>query len=263
MHRFFLPNVMLANEDRADLTPLRSQLRNVLRARTGDRIVLLDGSGDEYVAVLGPLDAGQITGQVVERRRAAGEPTVRLTLFQCALKADKMEWVLQKGVELGVSRFVPVISERTIVRPASALLGKYERWRAIVREAAEQSGRGRLPEISTPALYGEAVKQGDGVRLLPWEQAAGAPGVAGRLLHWDGEPERPLRVSVLIGPEGGLSAAEAQIAAAAGWGLVTLGPRILRAETAALATVALALAALGEMGSHPAQDGCLSTATEV
>lgn len=263
MHRFFLPNTMLAEENTADLSPLRHQLRTVLRARAGDHIVLLDGSGYEYVTVLGPLEAGQMAGQVVEKRRAAGEPAVHLTLFQCALKADKMEWVLQKGVELGVSRFVPVISERTIVRPASALLGKYERWRAIVREAAEQSGRGCLPEISAPALYSEAVAQGDGMRLLPWEQAAGAPSVVGWLTQWDSGAERPLRASVLIGPEGGLSAAEAQTAAAAGWEWVTLGPRILRAETAALAAVALTLAALGEMGPCPAQHVCPPTAAAV
>lgn len=263
MHRFFLPNALLTEEGTADLSPLRHQLRNVLRARAGDRIVLFDGSGYEYVTVLGPFDAGQVVGQVVDKRRASGEPSVHLTLFQCALKADKMEWVLQKGSELGVSRFVPVISERTIVRPAAALGGKYDRWRAIVREAAEQSGRGRLPEIAAPALYREAVAQGDGICLLPWEEAAGVPGLARRLLHVDGEAQRPLRISVMVGPEGGLSAAEAQAAAAAGWELVTLGPRILRAETAALAAVALALAALGEMGPPGTQDVCPPTAARV
>ncbi len=207
----------------------------------------MDGCGFEYVTELEAVDGRETTGRVLEKRRTTGEPRIHVTLWQCALKADKMEWVLQKGTELGVSRFVPVISERTIVRPASALVRKYERWRTIVREAAEQSGRGLLPELAEPLAYADAVRQADGVRLLPWE-GAGGPGLSERFVRATGGAEGQTRIDLLVGPEGGLSAAEAQEAVAAGWGLTTLGPRTLRAETAALAAVAVVMALAGEMG---------------
>jgi len=248
MQRFFLASALPATGGAVDLSPLRHQLQRVLRARPGDRILLLDGNGFEYVTELEAVDGRETTGRVLERRRATGEPRSHVTLWQCALKADKMEWVLQKGTELGVSRFVPVISQRTIVRPASALLRKYERWRTIVREAAEQSGRGLLPELAEPLVYAEAVRQAHGVRLLPWEEAGGAPSLSERFVRAASSEEGQTRIDLLIGPEGGLSAAEAQEAAAAGWQMSTLGPRTLRAETAALAAVAVVMALAGEMG---------------
>ncbi len=246
MHRFFLASALPATGGAVDLSPLRHQLLRVLRARPGDRVLLLDGCGfdvTELEAVDGARRQGGCWRNADDRR-----PRIHVTLWQCALKADKMEWVLQKGTELGVSRFVPVISERTIVRPASALVRKYERWRTIVREAAEQSGRGLLPELAEPLAYADAVRQADGVRLLPWEGAGGAPGLSERFVRATGGAEGQTRIDLLVGPEGGLSAAEAQEAVAAGWGLTTLGPRTLRAETAALAAVAVVMALAGEMG---------------
>ncbi len=248
MHRFFLTNAPPATGAAVDLSPLRHQLQRVLRAKPGDRVLLLDGYGFEYVTELEAVDGREMTGRVLEKRRATGEPAIDVTLWQCALKADKMEWVLQKGTELGVSRFVPVISERTIVRPASALLRKYERWRTIVREAAEQSGRGLLPELAEPLPYAEAVRRADGMRFLPWEEAGGAPGLSERFARAIGGAAGQPRIDLLIGPEGGLSAAEAQEAVAAGWEIATLGPRTLRAETAALAAIAVVMALAGEMG---------------
>ncbi len=249
MQRFFLPDAHLAAGETADLGPLQRQLHRVLRARPGARILLLDGRGAEYVTELASIDERRATGRVLEKRAAAGEPRVQLSLYLCALKADKMEWVLQKGTELGVSRFVPVISERTIVRPAAAIAGKFERWRAILREAAEQSGRGILPQLEQPLSWHEAVAAAEGLRLLPWEEAGGAPGLA-QAFAAAFDAGDATRVSLLIGPEGGVSADEAQSAAEAGWEQVTLGPRILRAETAALAAAAVVMALAGEMGSR-------------
>jgi 16S rRNA (uracil1498-N3)-methyltransferase len=159
-----------------------------------------------------------------------------LTLYQCSLKHDKFEWVLQKGTELGVSRFAPVISERSIVRPAEALLKKYERWGAIVREAAEQCGRGRIPEIAPPLDWSAALAAGKGPRLLAWEGAKTAPPLLPILQQI---LQNTTNLSILIGPEGGIGEHEADLALAQGWQLVSLGPRILRAETAALAAVSI------------------------
>ena len=175
---------------------------------------------------------------------APAEPALRLTLFQCTLKADKFEWILQKGTELGVARFVPVVSARSVVRPAAALLPKYERWRAIVREAAEQSGRTRLPELATPVEFSEALRSSAQLRLLPWEEAEvdRAEGLGQAV-----SAASPSDAALLVGPEGGLTAEEVMAAQAAGWRTVTLGARTLRAETAALAAIAVIMDRQGEL----------------
>ena len=116
----------------------------VLRLDAGAQIVLFNGDGFDYVIEITELARNFGEGVVVARLATRGETALTLTLYQCSLKSDKFEWVLQKGTELGVARFVPVISARSIVRPAAALLKKYERWHVILREAAEQSGRSRV-----------------------------------------------------------------------------------------------------------------------
>ncbi len=178
--RFFVPGPLAAGATVA-LDQLAPQLAQVLRMGAGDELVLLDGSGQEFRARLAAIDRRRATAQVIEVRACPAEPALHLTLYQCSLKADKFEWVLQKGTELGVSRFVPVIAERSIVRPAAALLGKYARWEAIVREAAEQCGRGRVPEIAPPLDWGGRHRQpprGGADRLGGCGGCAGAGGLA-------------------------------------------------------------------------------------
>lgn len=249
MQRFFLLDTPMAAGQTIDLAPLAHQLHTVLRLATGAEIVLLDGAGHEYVTRLERIERRTIIGRVLAQRPAPGEPGVHLTLYQCSLKADKFEWVLQKGTELGVCSFVPVLSERSIVRPAAPLLNKYDRWRAILREAAEQCGAGRIPTLGPPLRWEQAIQQAQGLRFLPWEgaTAVSAPGLGERLpQHLE---TRPIPVSLLVGPEGGVSAAEANAAQDAGWQVVSLGRRILRAETAAIAAVTILLDRIGGLGS--------------
>jgi len=239
MHRFFLTQPGLQPAQTVDLEPIAHQLQVVLRLQPGAQIVLLDGQGRAYLAEITTLQRRVATGYISRQLPDPPEPTLRLTLYQCSLKADKFEWILQKGTELGVARFVPVISERSVVRPAAALQKKYERWQAIIREAAEQCGRGRIPRLQEPLTWAEAITHADGLRLLPWEAATqSAPRLAPLLLA--GTPP-PVGLSLLIGPEGGISDNEAATAQTAGWQTISLGPQILRAETAALAAVAVAL----------------------
>jgi 16S rRNA (uracil1498-N3)-methyltransferase len=234
MHRFFLDSSTLTVGQSVALTPLAHQLYLVLRLPAGAQITLLDNSGDEFLTTIEQLTAKTGQGRVMARQPAPGETSLHLTLYQCSLKADKFEWVLQKGTELGVARFVPVISQRSVVRPAAALLSKYERWRAILREAAEQSGRGIIPTLETPQSWENAIHHATGTRLLPWEAAGSTMPSLHSVL-------RTPRFSLLIGPEGGIAPEEAAAAQAAGWQLVGLGPRILRAETAALAAITLVM----------------------
>lgn len=243
MHRFFLIDSPIHATQPVDLTPLAYQLTKVLRLATGTEIIVLDNGGNEYDVRITVLQAKYARGEVLATRRNQAEPIQPLVLYQCSLKADKFEWVLQKGTELGVTTFVPVISQRSIVRPAAALLKKYARWQTIVREAAEQCGRGRIPQLSDPLEWEAAVEAAEGLRLLPWEEAAdAAPSLHG--LPVQSLIQNAPSVSLLIGPEGGISPDEAGAAQAAGWQAVSLGPRILRAETAALASVVLVVSAL-------------------
>ena len=259
IHRFFIPAEWL-EEDRVTIAgPLVHQIRHVLHLRPGEHIIVLDGSGWEWEVALAHVGREKVWGQVVEKRLSSGEPRTQITLYQSVLRSKRFELVLQKGTELGVAEFVPVISERCLVASLEDVARKQTRWQRIVREAAEQAGRGKLPQVRPALLFGPAC-----------EQASRAGGVS--LIFWEGEKKRSLRsflhsircdapskvrrtltesashlFNLFIGPEGGFSAAE--IAVARGYGLIPLGlgPRLLRAETAALVAAALVLYEQGEM----------------
>ncbi|MEM7539911.1 MAG: RsmE family RNA methyltransferase [Chloroflexota bacterium] len=246
MNRFFLLNTPIHVGESVDLAPLAHQLHTVLRQKPGNQIQLLDNTNYMYTVSITALSKRNGQGHVLDKQLLDTEPRVHLTLYQCSLKADKFEWVLQKGTELGVSRFVPVISQRSITRPASALLRKYDRWQAIIREAAEQCGRGCLPMLEEPIEWGEAVRQtNEGIHFLPWEvsdrDSESLTMATRRFLT----AHHLSSISLLIGPEGGISEDEASLAYSEGWEIVTLGPRILRAETAAVAAVAVVMAECG------------------
>lgn len=232
------------------------QVSNVLRLAEGDVIELLDNSGTLYLARILECAREEVVARVEERREPAAEPRTRLTLYQALLKGDKMETVLQKGTEIGVTRFVPVLGERSVSRPgAGELERKLPRWRVIMREAAEQSGRATLPEVGPLASLEEACRQAAAAALsfMAWEEEEMSFGL-GRLVREarrtrEGRGEAgPVAVTVLVGPEGGFSAREAGIARSAGVRLASLGPRILRAETAAVVAATVVMDALGEMG---------------
>ena len=243
MHRFFLPPGTLSSGAQVALDAYAHQLHSVLRLQAGAPLVLLDGSGLEYAATLTDVSAKRAGALVGAARPCPTEPRLQITLYICSLKGEKFAWVLQKCTELGVVRFVPVVSRRSIVRPAAALDAKADRWHAVIREAAEQSHRAVLPALSPALDFDEAIAHAQGLRLLPWEGAASESGVARtpQLTAVDA-------LSLLVGPEGGLADVEAAAAQAAGWQIVALGPRILRAETAAIAGVAALLALAGDMG---------------
>jgi 16S rRNA (uracil1498-N3)-methyltransferase len=249
MQRFFFPDSLAAAGEVISLSSLHHQLTRVLRVQPGAQLVLLDNQGSERLVEVISVEKRDATGRVLEVRPARSEPSIAVTLYQCALKADKLEWVWQKATELGVTKLVPVISSRTIVRPVGALRSKQTRWETIVREAAEQSGRGRVPVLAPGCSLIDALANAPGLRLVAWEEGKSNPG----LIHALTQASLPVNsVSLLIGPEGGLEADEIAQAEQAGWQTVSLGPRILRAETAALAAVALVMGALGEMGGAPA-----------
>ena len=242
MQRFFVPPDL-------DLTPgasvqlpaeLTHQVGRVLRYRPGDRIILLDGAGQESEIELTEFAPGSVRGLVRAQRRNDAEPNLHVTLYQCVLKGEKLELVLQKCVELGVSAFTPVLSERVVAQGDALGGNKGERLQRIVREAAEQSGRGKLPVLQPILKWQNALADARAkaaLTLVPWEKADKSLGIAQALAG--ATPSQA--VALFIGPEGGLTEQEAQQAVDAGAKLVTLGPRILRAETAAIAAATLLL----------------------
>ncbi len=246
--RFFLTEIPLIPGQPVDLSALAHQLAVVLRLHAGAQITLLDGQNNAYPTTITQLDRKRVTGQVLDKQTVTTEPSVHLTLYQCSLKADKFEWVLQKGTELGVAQFAPVISARSVVRPAATLLKKYDRWRTIIREAAEQCGRGRLPTLLDPLMWEAVLAHAKGLRLFPWEEARAGIGLGDAVTQRMTDSASAVRVNLLIGPEGGIAPEEAQLAQQAGWQAVALGPRVLRAETAAIVGSGLVLDRLGQMG---------------
>jgi 16S rRNA (uracil1498-N3)-methyltransferase len=248
MHRFFVRPESIWNGRVSFAEEQARQIRQVLRLRPGAEIVVLDNSGQEYVVTLTDVTSRHVSGRVESQRPSAGEPRVRLRLCQSLLPREKFEWVLQKGTEVGVSAFVPVLTQRSLARDvASVTPAKVARWGRIITEAAEQSGRGRLPELHWPVSFGEALGQAAASHyiLLPWEKATqDSVGRALSRLTPDNQPA----IALFIGPEGGYSDEEIEQATVARANLVTLGSRILRTETAAVVAAALVLYELGDMG---------------
>jgi len=251
MHRFFVPPEWLTHDTVPITGPLVHRLRNVLRMHPGEHILLLDNSGWSHEMEITSVDEERVAGQVVRKSLAAGEPRTKVTLYQATLKGRNFEWVLQKGTELGLVEFVPVICQRCMMSSLDTVgMEKMIRWKRIIAEAAEQSRRGRLPQLRPVTLFPQAcemARRAD-LSIVPWEEERALS--LRQLLRPEEEgsaSKRPFSVNIFVGPEGGLTPAEIEQAQRFGITPVTLGPRILRAETAGLVATTAILYELGDM----------------
>lgn len=226
-------------EGRAALTEAaRHYLRDVLRLAPGDEVELFDGRGAAWPARIEGAFEGLVLGE--RRQAAAGGPALHL-LFALA-KGEKSELVIQKATELGAARLVPFAAARSVVRlDAAKGAERAERWRRIAEEAARQCGRSDVPEVSAPAPLAAALAAvPEGFRVLVLHGEGGAPL---RALGLEGAPG----VAAVVGPEGGLTPEEREACERAGALRASLGPRTLRAETAAIAVVALLQGLVGDL----------------
>jgi 16S rRNA (uracil1498-N3)-methyltransferase len=231
MHRFF---VDAPPAERAFLTGEQArQIATVLRLQPGEHVILVADLVDHEVELQAVAPA-QVTGKVVARRPVATELPFRLTLAVPLLKGDRSEEVIEAASQLGVSRFVPFASARSVVRELTS--AKHLRWQKIAREAAETAHRGLVPRIEEPVPWGALFVRLDGRIVVCWEEASGP-----HLL----DASRDGDISLVVGPEGGLSAEEIETARRHGAAIASLGKRILRAETAAIAAVAMLVGARG------------------
>jgi len=245
MHRFFVSENLI-NDDEVMFTKEQAhQMRNVLRLSPGRRIVALDNAGAEYEVELTIVEKDRATGLITAKRNATGEPRIQITLFQAMLARDKFELVLQKCTEVGVARITPVITERTLVRSSAIKDNKLIRWQQIITEAAEQSGRGIIPQLDKPISIEQATEQCAEFDLSMIASVNQQKASLGETLRACTAP--PARIALLIGPEGGFSESEVELARRGGAVAFGLGPRILRTETAAVVATSLILYELGEM----------------
>jgi 16S rRNA (uracil1498-N3)-methyltransferase len=251
MHRFFVSPDLFHRQPVVLNGEQAHQIRRVLRLRSGERATLLDDRGWAYEASLLSYGDSDARFEIVRRWAATGEPHTHITLYHALLKGERFAWALQKGTEVGVSRFVPIVCERNVLDDLGAAEQKRGRWERIIREAAEQSGRGRLPVLAPVQTFETAVRPGS-----PPSTASGLL----RLILWEEEDETTLRqalagcnfaggmrIEVLVGPEGGFTVGEVGLAEQWGARRVSLGPRILRAETAGVVATAAILYEAGEM----------------
>jgi 16S rRNA (uracil1498-N3)-methyltransferase len=209
-----------------------NHIMRVLRLRDGDALTLFDGHGGEYAARIVGFRKDSVQVEVQEHRDVERESLLNLTLAQGISRGERMDWVMQKATELGVARIVPVITERTVVKlDERQSARKVEHWRGIVIAACEQSGRNRVPEVTAPCAFHEVLRSDEraGRRLL----LSPVGRLNARELALSGS------ATLLVGPEGGLSPGEQDLALGAGFEQVRMGPRILRTETAAIAALTI------------------------
>ena len=212
-------------------------ISTVLRMKTGDELLLCDGQGTEYQARISHMDRSSIKTEIVSRAtREIRSP--RITLGQGLPKSEKMDLIVQKATELGVAEIVPLITERTVVKVRDDVK-RIARWQKICREAAMQSGRIDIPYVHGVQSFHEylssLIPDPLALNLLPWEE--GTKPIK-PVLRENGEVKK---IVVLIGPEGGFSRDEAELAVEKDFDLISLGPNILRTETAAIAVLSMIL----------------------
>jgi 16S rRNA (uracil1498-N3)-methyltransferase len=240
---FVRPDAVDANRVRFDADEAH-HLRRVLRLRPGALVEGTDGAGSLYTIRLVALDVEGGWGAIEGRAAPAPESPCAITLAQAILKGDRMSWLVQKATELGVARIVPMETARVVARPAADGAARQARWARIAREAVKQCGRSVVPALERPAAFATIVGEVPAYDLawVCWE--GGGQALAEAAIG------APRRLLLLVGPEGGFTADEVAAAEAAGGRRVSLGPRILRAESAGLTAVALAQFLFGDLGAR-------------
>jgi 16S rRNA (uracil1498-N3)-methyltransferase len=225
--RFFLETP--PRDGVARLTGTEAQhVSKVMRAKVGDEVTVFDGSGSEFLAVVASISRQAVELRVVEQHEVNRELTCKVTLAVALPKGDRQQWLVEKLTEIGVTRLVPIVCQRSVAQPVEAALARMQRW---VIEASKQCGRNRLMEIAAPEPWLRYLKSAPpGVRVIA--HTSDAPASASF--------DEQVDFTAAIGPEGGWTDEEVAAAIASGWKLVSLGPRILRLETAAIVLASLA-----------------------
>ena len=245
MHRFFAEPSAIGEKEIRLTGPDVNHIRKVLRMREGEEILISDGQGRDCHCRIEAIEEEEVTAQILWVLDGNAELASDITLFQGLPKGDKMEFIIQKCVELGVARIVPVNTKRTIVKlDAKKEQARIKRWSGISESAAKQSGRGRIPEVTGVKSFAEALEEAKKLNmcLIPYELARDMAQTREVL----SSIKPGMSVGIFIGPEGGFEEEEVEQAEAAGARPITLGRRILRTETAGMAVLAMLVYLLEE-----------------
>mgnify|MGYP000517927936 FL=1 len=238
MHHFFVtPQQISGDKIRIEGGDV-NHMKNVLRMKLHEKAEISDGESRTYLCEVEAYEEDVAVLHILEELEADTEPASKLYLFQGLPKSDKMELIVQKAVELGVYQVIPVAMKRSVVRlDDKKAAKKADRWNSIAESAAKQAGRSRIPEVTMPLSYNEALKMAEelDVTLLPYELAGGME-VTREVIR---QIKSGQSVGIFIGPEGGFEPEEVDAAVSMGAKVITLGRRILRTETAGLATLAV------------------------
>ena len=245
MYRFFIEDgIDSANDIRISGTDY-NHIKNVLRMKKGEEVLISDGKDREYLCSIQEMTEDEVILHIEDIMGTSRELSAEITLFQGLPKGDKMEQIIQKTVELGVTRIVPVAMKRSVVKLDDKKAGKkVERWNGISLSAAKQSKRGIIPEVTGVMSFKEAVKMASSMDafLLPYENAEGIEG-ARRLVS---SMKDKKTIAVFVGPEGGFDETEITLAEECGAKTLTLGRRILRTETAGMTMLSILMFELEE-----------------
>ncbi|MGI6265213.1 MAG: 16S rRNA (uracil(1498)-N(3))-methyltransferase [Acutalibacteraceae bacterium] len=239
MPRFFTSDIA---GDTARITGADAHhIGRVLRMRIGEELTVCDTRGWDYTGPISSITPQEVTVTIERRQPTTSEPTLSVTLYQGLPKSDKLEWIIQKAVELGVTRVVPVVTARSIAKAdADKADKKRERWQRIAAEAAGQSGRGIIPAVEAPLSWKHMIKELSPSQTLVFYEGGGKP-LSERI-----DPSHT-QLAILIGPEGGFSPEEIDELTAMGVTPATLGKRILRCETAPIAALSAIMTLSGNM----------------
>lgn len=240
MHRFFIEPFQIQDGNIYVEGTDVNHIKNVLRMKPGDQVMISDGEGNQYLCALESLEGKRVWFQIVDTWKENRELSSRIYLFQGLPKSDKMDLIIQKATELGAYELIPVVTGRTVVKlDEKKSQKKLARWNTIAESAAKQSGRSRIPCVREVMTFSQALafaKELD-VLLIPYEKAEGMEATRRAI-----EEIRPGQsIGIFIGPEGGFEETEVEQAMSHGAKPVTLGRRILRTETAGFVVMSVLL----------------------
>ncbi len=238
MYRFFAPEENLCGNEMRITGDDVNHIKNVLRMTIGEKVVVSLGKGTDYICTIAELGEKEIQLTIEEEKPAITELPVEITLFQALPKSDKMELVIQKAIELGAARVVPVKTKRCVVKlDDKKAAKKTARWQTIAEAAAKQSGRGIVPEIQDVISFSQALTMAESMDtvMIPYELCEDMASSVSVMT----EAAKGKSIGIFIGPEGGFERQEVEEAISHGAKAISLGKRILRTETAGLATLSV------------------------
>ena len=248
MHRFYVSKERIEKSVVTFEKDIEHQICKVLRLIDGNSVIVFDNSGHEYLIELRNVNSKKIHGQILEKTKIDTELSIGISLFQSVLKSgERFEYILQKCTELGITRFVPLVTSRTIPRITSnSILAKRLRWGKIIREAAEQSGRVLLPELSEIKYFNELSGIDENLSIILWEEEE-IQDIKNHLSVISNDTSSNIsNINIIVGPEGGFEENEIQFAKNIGATPVSLGKRILRSDTAGIAAVTCVMYEFGQ-----------------